>query len=752
MSASVYESTTTAVSALRTLSHDDDVVLMESLMSPVLDALSSPELRGEGWLDTAVVPRLHQLLQRPMRGAKSSDESAFDLLFRVWRSGLTDAEGKPLDKPIEPFSRRAKWSLSTSAFAQLVDHFKMRKFLHERVFKASQRAKDAMEREFVSCRASGKVTEELMVAFSESAYVPRSHEVLLPSIEVSDRLKEISVSGPSKQELSQPQRFLRELLVCTEYAEVEKMLKSIPKEDVLATIPVVLHSKEIASIKTMIVSHEDFDSSVVERDMIATLNRITSSANANVSCRTMFKLASDLLWPVLVAPESTYDRLIHTAIAHSSQASIIIGTLRLVQSIAKARRSQHSAPYLLTALADLIRIIPNNLNSAKASDAIDYVCDELFSNLAGKVPILDPREGLLFIVLPRLTLAYLDEPVSGQRHGVHFALNILKHIVTTEKGIDVSSVEQTFPEGVLLGLVRVIQWCHSRRALMIQSMATTLAREISKALAKSFAKNPPSAEIVSGLRFADELAESHINWDVRLAIEPVMRLVRGSTSSPPSPPIRNPNDVFEIATNILKLCRAVSSDEMLVDLLETLQSCQNSLDEFQQSTLVACALVLPCTTVAEFERISCIALPALLRLKGNDVDEVRMSCMVLDVLSHSIIFTVRECPQRVFAISRHFTNFASKVVSEAKQTFDTDERSRSVVRTVFASILKVLSALHRSSKFTESQSCEVLLLSSALFVLQVLASSSSHKKWALNRVQSLPRSCASRNQLKTALC
>ena len=118
MSASVYESTTTAVSALRTLSHDDDVVLMESLMSPVLDALSSPELRGEGWLDTAVVPRLHQLLQRPMRGAKSSDESAFDLLFRVWRSGLTDAEGKPLDKPIEPFSRRAKWSLSTSAFAQ----------------------------------------------------------------------------------------------------------------------------------------------------------------------------------------------------------------------------------------------------------------------------------------------------------------------------------------------------------------------------------------------------------------------------------------------------------------------------------------------------------------------------------------------------------------------------------------------------------------------------------------------------------
>lgn len=749
MSVRVYESTSAALKALRKLSYDDDAVLMEAMMSPLLEVVNGQELRECVALESIVVPRLRRLLERPSRGSSSSSDNVLNVLFGAWCSRLTDAEGKPLQEPFDPFSRRAKWSLSTTVFAALISRFDMEDVLHEKVVGAPDRSKEAMKRE-LSSQLDHESMTKLLAVFSESKYIPR----------VQDRLE--LTSSQAKREaldsidrgvepLTRAQRFLRGLVELEDPSKIETKLKAMPREDVLEIIPTVLCSKDFDFTRSMLLRQEQFVSTAAEREVIALLNRITSSSNQNMSGRTMLKLASDLVWPALVTPESTYRRLLHTAITSSSQASITIGTLKLVPSFGKAKRSEDSAPYLLNALIDVLDQAPSELSSNKCVDAMNYVCYELFSRTSGEEGILDPNDGLFFTVLPILTRVSLSEADIDQFHIVQFALNILKRIITVEDQTDVSVLVNTFPEGTLLSLARVIDWCHSQRMVALQTLATSLTVEISKALGKWFVDNPPSAEITEGLRMADEIAEIEVEWDTRLAIEPVMSMFRTENSSVPAPRSVESKDATAIAVDFLKLCRADARDRMLVDLLQAFQNCDISLTEFRKSLLVACASVLPSTTTTEFARIAHVGLPTILQLRQVSEDGLPTSFLVLDVLCHTVIFAVQALPQRVFALCRHFAHLASELVNEAKQKFKTDAAARLVVRGAFMFNLKVLCAFDRAPKTTESQSCEILLVSSSLESLQTLISSPSHQKWAKGQIESLPKTCVSRHQLQSAL-
>jgi activating signal cointegrator complex subunit 2 len=758
MISGVHASTTTvALQSLRSLSHDDEGVAIEAMMGPLFDAIEQCEALGDATsaLDTVVVPGLRRVLRRPSKGTKDSREYVFAVLFSVWCAKLIGGDGEPIQESIDPFCRRAKWSLPTPMFAELITVLEMKDLFYNAMLHASDRAKETMTKALFTSETRREVIEQLTVIFSTSGYTPTARKTRSRTTDDEQNVSvDVISSSPLVAEPSQVEKFLRDLLACTEPKTAKaKLVSRFPKDDVLEIISTVLCSDEFHLFRNMLITQQDFDSKVIERDVIVALNRITASASTSVTNRMKLNLANDLLWPILIAPDLVYRRLIHTAVAHSSQGAIIIDTFRLVPSFVKVKRCGNSPPCLLVAFVDLLRDLPNDFANIKAMDAIEYICEAFFGSNSGKMHLLELQDGLLFIVLPMLTAVQLSSPATGPFHGAHFALTILKRIAMNEGQVDVSVIERTFPEGVLLALARVIEWSRKQRMTSTQILATSLAREISKGLLESIAKISPSKEIAIALRLADEVAASVIEWDSRLAIEPVMRLGRVERISSPQPPSLDSKDMASITVDILKLYRsnANANDRMLLELLRAFQDCESDLSKFRQSLLVACVAVLPNTSGPEFDCISRIGLPKLLEMQRITEADIPVSAVVLDVLSHATVFAIRESPQRAFAICRHFTQLTSTLMSDAKETCISDADSEVIVRSAFMCVCNVLDALSCASRFPESHSCEVLLMSSALVSLKILSSSKLLKSWALVQVKSLSKSCKSRVQLLSAL-
>ena len=758
MISGVHASTTTvALQSLRSLSHDDEGVAIEAMMGPLFDAIEQCEALGDATsaLDTVVVPGLRRVLRRPSKGTKDSREYVFAVLFSVWCAKLIGGDGEPIQESIDPFCRRAKWSLPTPMFAELITVLEMKDLFYNAMLHASDRAKETMTKALFTSETRREVIEQLTVIFSTSGYTPTARKTRSRTTDDEQNVSvDVISSSPLVAEPSQVEKFLRDLLACTEPKTAKaKLVSRFPKDDVLEIISTVLCSDEFHLFRNMLITQQDFDSKVIERDVIVALNRITASASTSVTNRMKLNLANDLLWPILIAPDLVYRRLIHTAVAHSSQGAIIIDTFRLVPSFVKVKRCGNSPPCLLVAFVDLLRDLPNDFANIKAMDAIEYICEAFFGSNSGKMHLLELQDGLLFMVLPMLTAVQLSSPATGPFHGAHFALTILKRIAMNEGQVDVSVIERTFPEGVLLALARVIEWSRKQRMTSTQILATSLAREISKGLLESIAKISPSKEIAIALRLADEVAASVIEWDSRLAIEPVMRLGRVERISSPQPPSLDSKDMASITVDILKLYRsnANANDRMLLELLRAFQDCESDLSKFRQSLLVACVAVLPNTSGPEFDCISRIGLPKLLEMQRITEADIPVSAVVLDVLSHATVFAIRESPQRAFAICRHFTQLTSTLMSDAKETCISDADSEVIVRSAFMCVCNVLDALSCASRFPESHSCEVLLMSSALVSLKILSSSKLLKSWALVQVKSLSKSCKSRVQLLSAL-
>jgi len=726
MISGVHASTTTvALQSLRSLSHDDEGVAIEAMMGPLFDAIEQCEALGDATsaLDTVVVPGLRRVLRRPSKGTKDSREYVFAVLFSVWCAKLIGGDGEPIQESIDPFCRRAKWSLPTPMFAELITVLEMKDLFYNAMLHASDRAKETMTKALFTSETRREVIEQLTVIFSTSGYTPTARKTRSRTTDDEQNVSvDVISSSPLVAEPSQVEKFLRDLLACTEPKTAKaKLVSRFPKDDVLEIISTVLCSDEFHLFRNMLITQQDFDSKVIERDVIVALNRITASASTSVTNRMKLNLANDLLWPILIAPDLVYRRLIHTAVAHSSQGAIIIDTFRLVPSFVKVKRCGNSPPCLLVAFVDLLRDLPNDFANIKAMDAIEYICEAFFGSNSGKMHLLELQDGLLFIVLPMLTAVQLSSPATGPFHGAHFALTILKRIAMNEGQVDVSVIERTFPEGVLLALARVIEWSRKQRMTSTQILATSLAREISKGLLESIAKISPSKEIAIALRLADEVAASVIEWDSRLAIEPVMRLGRVERISSPQPPSLDSKDMASITVDILKLYRsnANANDRMLLELLRAFQDCESDLSKFRQSLLVACVAVLPNTSGPEFDCISRIGLPKLLEMQRITEADIPVSAVVLDVLSHATVFAIRESPQRAFAICRHFTQLTSTLMSDAKETCISDADSEVIVRSAFMCVCNVLDALSCASRFPESHSCEVLLMSSALVSLKI---------------------------------
>ena len=255
----------------------------------------------------------------------------------------------------------------------------------------------------------------------------------------------------------------------------------------------------------------------------------------------------------------------------------------------------------------------------------------------------------------------------------------------------------------------------------------------------------------------DEIARCEVRWDLRLLVEPVLHLFRTDVLQAPVPPSLSSKDAVRITEDILRFYRIGKSDDTsLVALLETLQEAEMSAAEFRQSLLIGCVLVLPGASMEEFERISRIAIPTLLKARKiiDDVGDgnVTIPSLVMDILSHSVMFALKESSDKALMICRHFTHLVSALISDTKATIPSCRQSRAIPRDAFTCICDILRVLVDSVQFSHQKACEVLLTSCALVNLQSLHTSHSHTRWALDRVRdTLPKGCVPRSQLEAAL-
>ena len=755
MTASIVDTTSATARALEVLrlkSFDNDEALIESELEPLFHALQAHALCGDtndGTLDTIIVPGLRKILRKSRSQPLDVRRCVFDIMLGVWCTRLVDDKGCAIVDAVDPFCRSAKWSLSTSVFAVLVTQCEMIDLFHGALNNAEIMAKIAMMKALFASETPRDIVEQLTLPTSSPEEVRNTNidTQAVVQTDTDDRIAQMRVAFAAPK-VSKQEVFLRELLACDSREKAAEVIKNIPGSSFHSEI---LCSDRFASLRKLIHTCDDEQMAEIERELITLLNRTTSSANANASSRMATNLANGLVWPMLVNPVLTCQRLIQTAVTHASQASIIVAALRVSPSLAQGRSSSAVPPYLLTAFADFLRDIPSEFDSTKASDGISFLCDALFTRKNGNPSVIDLREGLLYVVLPMLTPTFLsDAPSSDSLHGSYFALGALKSIVLTAKNeVSVDTVAKTFPEGVLVALGRVIDWSRMRGLLTTQVIASTLLSQLCKGLGVLYKTHPMSEYDVEAFQEADQMAAISVEWDTRVRMESIMSLVRVDSALRPTPPSLKTGVISSLMVDVLKLYGADSGDDILVELLQALQGIVGErVDEFRQSLLVACVLVLPRVSLGEFERISHVGIPTVLTMHGLVQDNVPVSSLVLDILARVVIFAANEAPESVFAMCRHFTHLASSLVSEAKETFESNINSAAMVRHTFHCACYVLRNLPQSPEWN---SLEILLVSSALVSLQTLNASKAHKQWARTLVHGLQRASVAKSQLEGAL-
>ena len=752
----VKNTTAIALEMLRMNSFANDEALMESELEPLFTALDARAMlsdTGEGTLDTFIIPGLRRILRKSRnRNAFDARRCAFDILIGVWSARLVDEKGCGITAAIDPFSRRAKWSLSTPVFATIISQCEMVDLFHGVLRDGESKSKTAMMNALIVSETPQHVVAQLTAVtvkpeeasnFDSSLREQNSAAIVADEDEQVSRIHDAFVAP----KVSEQERFLRELLECDSSETVAEMIKKVPGSSVSSAL---LLSSRFKSLRKIVKVHEDDKLAEIDRELITLLNRITSSTNASVASHMAMNLSNELTWPMLVSPETTCQRLIYTAVANSSQSSIIVAALKSSPSLTQCRASAAAPPYLLAAFADFLRNIPTEFDNTKAADAVSFLCEALFTFKSGGAPVFDSREGLLYVVLPLLAPTFLSESsMLVSMHGSYFALCVLNTIAFPKTSeLDVEIIAQTFPEGILLALAQIIDHSRKHNECKTQIMASALLNQICKGLSVLYEKFHLSAYDIEAFQEADQMASVSVDWDTRTRMESVMSISRVHAALRPTPPSFHTGSMSSLLIDVLKLYGADTGDSILVELLQALQGVSGErLSEFRQSLLVACVLVLPRVSMVEFDRISQTGLPTVLKMLGVVQENTSVPSLVLDTLSHAVMFSIHDAPERALALCRHFTRLASTLVSEAKDTFESNVDSAAIIRHTFRCACDILRELQH---LVGRQSLEVLLVSSALTSLQTMNSSPAHKRWAQQLVRALPNSVA-KKQLEGAL-
>ena len=330
---------------------------------------------------------------------------------------------------------------------------------------------------------------------------------------------------------------------------------------------------------------------VVEKEMVKVMNRINYEKQMSVKEAVQF--SRSLLPLKLSSPAKFTQLLLHYAAENSSNMPLILsaaynspGLIELEFFIRAFRELVATKPHLLTTLNTFIPSLFNEDMARMHTDDNGNYDSSLF----------DPREGILYVVLPLLH--------SSNESGIlEFAIHLLRDITINDTQFDYTLVFRTYPGSILLSLASVVNsrnaddGCSERvRELASSTLSVYVDRfgQLAKEKRIHLTKHA-----LGSIEKLSSVAVSHLDWDTRLRIEPVLKYGRrkhGSVSEKPPPSL---NCKFDSVTLWIKkvlediFCISRSGDEALSRVLRFLfpfdQEVLEEREEFD-SNIDACLI------------------------------------------------------------------------------------------------------------------------------------------------------------------
>ena len=504
----------------------------------------------------------------------------------------------------------------------------------------------------------------------------------------------------------------------------------------------------------------------VEKEMVKVMNRI--NCEKEISVKEALKFSRSLLPLKLSSPAKFTKLLLHYAAENSSNMPLILsaaynspGLIELEFFIRAFRDLVAMKPHLLTALNVFTSSLFNANMARMHTDGNGNYDTSLF----------DPREGILYVVLPLIHSSH-------ESSVVEFAIHLLRDITINGTQFDYTLVFRTYPGSILLSLASVVNarsaddgYSERVRELASSTLSVYVDRFEQLVKEERIHLTKHGLESIERLR---SVATRHLDWDTRLRIEPVLQygLRKRNIVNEKLPPSLNCK--FDSVTLRIKnvlvdiFCISRSGDEVLLRVVrmlfpfeeevtegeeEIVSNIDVSLVEFRSiieevavkyrdhlkvALLWASSEVFPRCTFSEVQRIVFGLFPKLLsqfavmlynRNGRTCTDEMETDGITLDLFV-KVIKTTRNTTD-IGILTRQLANIVSssprdsfafqllgfRSLCSALSVVSVSSRGRSKSRAegaLSAAAFDILAKVVRSSK---SQECKKKILEEMLAVL-----------------------------------
>ena len=489
----------------------------------------------------------------------------------------------------------------------------------------------------------------------------------------------------------------------------------------------------------------------VEEEMVKVMNRINSEKQ--MSMKEAVQFSRSLLPLKLLSPAKFTQLLLYYAAENSSNMPLIL-------SAAYNSPGLIEFEFFIRAFRELVVVKPHLLN------ALNVFIASLFNVHVARMhtdgdgnydsSLLDPREGILYVVLPLLHNSH----ESGV---VEFAIHLLRDITMNDTRFDYPLVFRTYPGSILLSLASVVNSRNaddgfSERVRELASSTLSVYVDGFEYLAKEKRIHLTKHALVSIERLRS-VAATYLNWDTRLRIDPVLQYGRRkhdivNEKLPPSLNCKSDSVTLWIKNILVDIfCISRSSDEVLSRVLRlifpfdeevmeeegeinsSLDACLVKFrsilvevgvkyrDHLKLALLWASSEVFPRCTFSEIRRIIFDLFPRLFSQflfmfdenVRTDKDAIETDGIVLDLFV-KVIQTTRNTID-VEILTRQLANIVS---SSPRESFSFQLLS-------FRSLCLALSVVSVSSRGGSKSRAEGALSAAAFDILAKVTSSASEE-------------------------
>ena len=318
----------------------------------------------------------------------------------------------------------------------------------------------------------------------------------------------------------------------------------------------------------------------VEKEMVKVMNRI--NCEKEISVKEALQFSRSLLPLKLSSPAKFTQLLLHYAAENSSNMPLILsaaynspGLIELEFFIRAFRDLVAMKPHLLTALNVFTASLFNANMARMHTDGNGNYDTSLF----------DPREGILYVVLPLLHSSH-------ESSVVEFAIHLLRDITINGTQFDYTLVFRTYPGSILLSLASVVNarsaddgYSERVRELASSTLSVYVDRFEQLVKEERIHLTKHGLESIERLR---SVATRHLDWDTRLRIEPVLQygLRKRNIVNEKLPPSLNCK--FDSVTLRIKnvlvdiFCISRSGDEVLLRVVRMLFPFEEEVTEGEE--------------------------------------------------------------------------------------------------------------------------------------------------------------------------